>query len=213
MEFLLAVGVVAAIGWVTHLVWGDATRSIRRALRDARRVAIGKARDARQVKVVGEVIDGPTVMAPISGRRCVYYRVVVHQATGNRKRERAREDGGVRFQIDDGTGRALVDPEGARIAVELDTRTRSGLFDDATAAEEAFLQRHGIGSTGLIFNRTLTYQEGVIEIGDTVAVLGRGVREPDRSATARVAGYRDPPPTRLRLGGSSRHPILICDQP
>jgi hypothetical protein len=147
----------------------------------------------------------------------VFYEATVEQYRSNGKtgswRQVAREVKGIPFVLDDGSGRAIVDPSGARVAVDIDMTTRSGTFDDATPVEEEFLSRHGLRSTGWVFNKSLRYREGVIEIGETIAVMGQGVREPDPDAVGKVGGYRTGPPTRLRLGGSARHPILLSDAP
>jgi hypothetical protein len=63
----------------------------------------------------------------------------------------------------------------------------------------------------LAFNQTLRYREGALEVGETVAVSGFGVREPDPDGAAREMGYRDRPPTRLRLASAPHAPLLISD--
>lgn len=59
------------------------------------------------------------------------------------------------------------------------------------------------------YNKGLRFREGVFEIGELIAVLCQPVREPDLEATPDEAGYRDGPPTRLRVGGSAQSPILL----
>lgn len=58
----------------------------------------------------------------------------------------------------------------------------------------------------------LHYREAVIEIGETVSVLGSGTREPDPDAPPSAA-YRDGSRTRLRLTSSKQHPLCITDDP
>jgi hypothetical protein len=186
---------------------------VRRTLRGTSKSSIAELPEGKPGRIVGRVAPGATIEAPLSGRRCVYFEVTVHEDPGGDDAVRlfAHEAAGVPFVIEDGSGRALIDPRHVRLALTIDRRTESGTFDDATAREEAFLRRRGTKSTGMVFNRTLTYREAVIEIGETVAVVGVGVREPDLDAGA-GAGYRDGPPTRLRMNGSPRHPLLISDQ-
>jgi len=95
----------------------------------------------------------------------------------------------VTFVIDDGTGRAIIDPTGARVAVDIDMTTRSGTFDDATPVEEQFLIRHGLRASGWMFNRTLRYREGVIEVGGTHAVKGPGVPQPDSAGLGKLGVF------------------------
>lgn len=217
MEALVVAAVMAGVAIIAAgLLWNEKAK-IRRQLRAAPRVAIGELREGRTGRVVGQVGDGHTIQAPLTGRSCVFYEATVEQYRSNGKsgswRQVAREVNGVPFVLDDGSGRAIVDPSGARVAVDIDMTTRSGTFDDATPVEEQFLTRHGLRSAGWVFNKSLRYREGVIEIGETIAVMGQGVREPDPDAVGKVGGYRSGPPTRLRLGGWSRHPILLSDAP
>ena len=80
------------------------------------------------------------------------------------------------------------------------------------AARAAFLARHGFAATGWWLNKTLRYTEGVIEAGERVAVLGRGVREPDPDARPRDTGYRSALPTRINIGGTPEHPVIVSDR-
>src|SRR5207248_4101663 len=103
----------------------------------------------------------------------------------------------VPFALEDGTGRAIVDPAFAKIALDFDSRSTSGTLDDPNESERAFLERHGETGRGWIFNKKLRYREACIEVGETIAVLGAGTREPDPQAAP--SGYRDAQPTLLRL--------------
>lgn len=191
--------------------WSGPAR-IRRKLRSAPRVSIAEAPEGEVVRIDGRVTEGEALEAPLTGRRCVYYVAVVEEkGDAGDWMELARESRGVRFMVEDGTGRAIIDPEGARIDVDLDSTTQSGTTDDPTPREAAFLVRHRLKGAGLFFNRTLRYREGVFEIGEPIAVMCQPVREPDPDAASRTAGYRDLPPTRLRVGGSPAHPILLSD--
>jgi hypothetical protein len=217
VEALVIAAIVAGAAIVVASLLYNEKARIRRQLRAAQRVDLGELGEGRTGRVVGRVGDGETVQAPFTGRSCVFYEATVEEYRSSGKtgswRQVVREARGVPFVLDDGTGRAIVDPGGARVDVDLDMTTRSGTFDDATPIEEQFLTRHNLRSAGWVFNRSLRYREGVIEVGETIAVMGQGVREPDPDAVGKVGGYRSGPPTRLRLGGSSRHPILLSDAP
>ncbi len=117
--------------------------------------------------------------------------------------KRAREARHVAFAIDDGTGRALIDPTGAKIKVVVSERQM--ILGAPTARQGALLAHHGISGQHSLF------REGVLVIGMRVAVIGRAVREPDPDGAARASGYRGDAPTRLRLGGSVEHPLEIRD--
>ena len=164
-----------------------------------------------QARAIGEQLQGP-----LTGRPCVYYIAMVEEqrSTGRSSywKTIASETRGVPFMIEDGTGRAIVDPNGAQVALDFDGNSKSGTFNDADHVQEAFLARHGAKSQGWVFNKSLRYREAMIEIGETIAVLGSGVREPDPNAPPEAA-YRGAPPTRLRLTSSPKFPLVISDDP
>jgi hypothetical protein len=209
IAFLLVFYLVASYWEITD---PEALKRTRRALRRARRVSIAEAPEGEVIRIDGRVAKGETVEAPLSGRLCVYYSITVDEPDGDHPFPRARETGGVAFTIDDGTGRAIVDPEGARI-IECGS-TRSGTIEEPTAREAAFLERHGIS---LVYERDdrkrlikpLWYREHVSEIGDSIAVMCQPRREPDRDAASRSTVYREPPPPDLYVSGSSARPILL----
>ncbi|HWO18404.1 MAG TPA: GIDE domain-containing protein [Kofleriaceae bacterium] len=214
MEALALVLVLGGIAAGATWYW-SATARLRRALRRAKRVSIADAPEGAVVRLDGRVLEGETLEAPLTGRRCVYYVAIVEEfeagSTPDSWRELTREARGVQFTIEDGTGRAIVDPEGARVDVDLDRTASSGALEEPTAAQAAFLERRGVKLTGWSSNRTLRYREGVFEVGEPIAVMCRPMREPDPGAASREVGYREAPSTRLRVGGSARHPILLSD--
>jgi hypothetical protein len=207
------VGGFVVIAVIASFFTGEA--KTRRALRNAPRVTIAEFPEGTPARIVGRVEEGEQLTAPLSGRPCVFYDAIVQQYRSSGRSGSwhtvIRESRGIPFALDDGTGRALVDPTAARLAVEKDSTTRSGTFDDATPTEEAFLARHGLRSQGMIFNKRLRYREGALEIGETIAVCGIAVREPDPDAASRATGYRDALPTRLRLTSSPKLALLISD--
>lgn len=211
---LLAAAIVVLFIAVVGQMWSERAR-LKKALRSAPRVAIRELPEGTPARIVGTVAAQATLRAPLTGRTCVAYVAQVEELVSSGKtsswRGRIHEVRHVPFTVDDGTGRAIVDPGQAKLLVEMDSTTRSGTFDDATPVEEDFLRRHNMGSQGWFFNKTLRYLEGVIEPGERVAVLGRAVREPDPDAAGAVTGYRDALPTRVRVGGSKDHPIIVSD--
>ena len=209
---VLAFGGIAIASW-----YWSAPQRVKRQLRTARPWPIGELPENTIGKVIGaaQALDH-VLNGPLTGRRCVYYIAKVEQlhSTGRSSywRTLVTESEGVTFALVDETGRAIVDPTAAKMALAFDGRTSSGTFDDATPVEEAFLSKYGLRSKGWVFNKSIRYREAVIEVGETIAVLGAGVREPDPTATP-PEGYRSAPPTRLRLTSSSSYPLVISDDP
>lgn len=213
MEFVLIFGGLAVF---VGLAWYfSESQKIKRELRSAPRMTLRELPESTRARVVGaaQPLD-QTLEAPLTGRPCMYYVVTVeqHHSTGRSSywRQIIKEEAGVPFLLDDGTGRAIVDPRSARVALDVDGKGDSGTFDEPSAREAAFLQRHGTTGQGWVFNKRLRYREAIIEVGERVAILGEGVREPDPSAPPADA-YRGDQPTRVRLTSSARWPLLISD--
>jgi len=190
-------------------------RRIKRQLKGTPRRPLRELPESTRARIVGAAQPIEAALeAPLTGRKCVYYVVTVHrQRRGDDSLfSIIREERGVPFRVDDGTGRAIVDPNAAKVALDVDGHGESGAFDAPNEREGAFLWRHGMSGKGLFFNKRLRYREAIIGVGETVAIVGEGVREPDPDA-APEAAYRGDPPTRIRMTSSPRFPLLISDSP
>lgn len=201
-----AVTAAAAGAGVAYSMSTDAR--VRRELGQVRRVALADAKDGQVVRVTGRVRAVESgLRAPLSGRHCVYYLATAEAIHDRRRRAdggwgEVREERYVDFLIEDASGVARVSMRAPRVAIVRDLHTRSGTFDDANAAEEAFLRRYGVQSTtALGLNRDLRYLEGALEIGEEVTVLGRAHVE--LAEGRRLVTIEAPP------GGS----VLVSDDP
>jgi len=206
--FVLVILAVVLIG-----VWYfNKDNRLKRAIRAARRFAIRDLPDDTLGRIVGAANPLDRVLAsPITGRPCVYYITTV-STTGKNSRVVIREERSVPFCVVDGTGRALIDPAGAEIALVSDGQTSSGTLNDPTPAEQAFLARHGESSSNVFgSNRGLRYEERTIGVGEQIAIVGAAVREPDPDAVRPESGYREAPVMRLRMTSSAYLRLQISD--
>jgi hypothetical protein len=209
--FLFAAG-GAVVGLTARYLSQD--QRTKRALRRVPRTTVRNAVEGQALKIVGRVrFLGQPLEAPLSGTPCAHYRVTVVQQQG-RSPEIIREEQGSDFLLEDATGRARVHMAGARIAVNMDNGSRSGTFTDANERQEALLARHGKSSHGWIFNKSLTYSEGILQEGEEVAVFGkaRWESDPDPGANGFSGGYREQP-LRLVIEHSEAGPVLVSDHP
>ena len=146
--------------------------------------------------------------APGTGRACLCYQVIVYEVVqtsdGHEDKERFREVKSVPFVLTDSSGRAIVDPAHSSLALVKDARGPL----EVNQRHTAMLARQGMYDRGKI----LKYTESIIEPGETVAILGSGVREPDPDALPE-GGYRGEQPTRLRVTGARAMPLIISDSP
>ncbi|MCA9676340.1 MAG: hypothetical protein KC464_14980 [Myxococcales bacterium] len=235
---IIALAVTAA----THAVVRNRRERARRArrLRRLPRVAIADFVEGQAARIVGRVIELETFPAPLSRRPCVAAEAIAVSVSLAGIAERAvgksaslvRDLRMVRFLVDDGTGIALVEPEGAEAVLS----ARRVLRRDPEGWGRRLLVRCGARA-----GDGFRYHEGAIVPGATVAVGGHGVRETaaeleeraedddlaldaerDRGAAgaARAAaptrpgapgGYRDGPALRLTMRSSERAPLLVGD--
>lgn len=214
LAILIVVGVIAII---VLAIYFSPDRRVLRKLRATPLLPCAQVAEGQEARIAGTVgVFEATLTAPLTGRQCVYFRVTVTEERGSGKNRRTvtiiDEIRGVPFVVSDATGRAIIDPSKAKVALDMDGKSRSGTFDNATEAENALLARHGKSSGGIIFNKALTYREGVIEPGEQVAVAGSGVREPDPQAVAQAGAYREGAPTLLRLTSSAKFPLQLTDR-
>jgi hypothetical protein len=199
--------VALAVGGVLFSIWWFSEDvKIRRALKSTPTRAIATLQEGEVVRVTGRLRPaGDLLQAPLTGRPCAYYHVEVHESQKRGKSsswvEIARELQRLDFEVVDSTGTALVRMDASQVLITRDAHSRSGLFDDATEAERAFLARCCQESTGFLgFNRALRYQEGVLEPDEMVTVLGQVTVE-DRGGRRVVI-----------LGPAPGRPVLVSDE-
>lgn len=210
---LVLVGVATLLGW-----YFSADQRTKRAMRAIPRRAIADVIEGEVARVVGTVRVSSPMTAPLSGRPCAYFRVVVEERRRRGKNSYWHrvidEQGGVDFVLEDGGGRALVKVGHAQAVLEGDQSGASGFMNDPSPELVAFLEARGHSAQGWIFNKAIRYREGIAEAGELVAVVGAGRWERDPEAPAQAGdGYRDAVmPTRLVLEAPSSGPLLLSDE-
>ena len=218
MPPLVLLVIVAGAAIMLGAWYFSEAQKIKRALRAAEHVPIANYPHGGIKRVIGVLsVEGDMLSAPLSGRQCAAWEVVVEEQRSSGKSTSwytiVRQVEAVPFLVEDETGRAHVDPSGAQLVVTADRHSRSGTFDDPTPEERAFLDRHGEEATGWVFNRTLRYREGVLEPDELVAVLGQGaVSYDDAPDMQHQGGYRAPAASkRLDIRAAGGHPLYISD--
>lgn len=206
MELLiLTLGTVGGIAGV--LVYSSDRVQMRLRFREFKVADLAKLPENRRAKIVGTVVNAPhTLLSPLTRRQCVCYQIIADTYGG----QVIHEFYAVPFFVDDGTGRALVDPARGVVRVIKSHERRLTLDETGTENEREFLARYGLGE---IHPGGYRFREGIIEAGDVVEVIGAGVHEPDPEAVGTERGYRDLPTMRLRLMHSARNPLLIRHAP
>jgi hypothetical protein len=145
---------------------------------------------------VARPLDGKTVIAPLSGRICLAYFVRVSDKTygdGQHQQpdlELAAESGGTPFLLEDETGTAIIDPDGARCVLAIDDKM--GTTGDTNDRQRAFLERYAAHD---LTHDWIRWYEGIVSAGERIAVVGYGTRGDGR----------------LRMSSSPHLPLVICD--
>ena len=179
--------------------------------------SIGDTPELQDVRVSGQLAylgDSAPLEAPLSGRLCAAWRVVVRERRGSGKNKRwvtiVEESDSRDFVLEDGTGRAIVDGTLVELALDFDRKGGSGILGGPSPYLESFLHERGISTRGIVFGKTLDYREGALEAGEKVTVAGSGTWENEPSQ--RGQGYRDVGKL-LRVGAMSDGNLLATDDP
>lgn len=131
-------------------------------------------------KVAGKIeYVGDPLVAPLSGRPCAYYYVLVEQKVSSGKSSSweilIEEEVGGTFVIRDGKHCAHINSKNIKSYLVEDREYSSGFLEDATQVLEKYLHDHGQKSENFLgLNKSIRYKEGVLEEGELIAVVGRG---------------------------------------
>jgi len=130
------------------------------------------------VKIFGKATGPYTLVSPLSGVDCYYYRAEASSGQRAENEEtlatRATESIFTPLFVEDETGRLMIDPRGAELDLpcEFDESTSGASMSECA---RRFLRRHGLSTEG-----ETTVAEYAIKPGDPLLVLGTIV-EPNSS--------------------------------
>jgi hypothetical protein len=133
---LVLIAVIAICAW-----YFGAHQRLKRQLKQAKPWSLNELPEDTHGRVIGQARAlGEQLQGPLTGRPCVYYIAMVEEqrSTGRSTHWRtvAQETRGVPFILEDGTGRAIVDPNGAQVALDFDGNSKSGTFNNADPVQE-----------------------------------------------------------------------------
>jgi hypothetical protein len=175
---LIVLVVIIAVVFISLYFSRKAT--VHRNLRNTDGKKIASFADGEKGKISGSIVfAGETLIAPISGRRCSYYYVIIEEyhsfSMGSKWRQLFEEENKADVVLFDGTGYAIVDTRAALAHLVMDAHLEPGSFKELTPELKAYLSRVKVDTKGLFgINKTLRYFEGVLEKGERCAVSGIG---------------------------------------
>jgi len=121
------------------------------------------------------------LIAPYSERKCIFYQIKIEQKVSSGKSTRwktlVEEERFHEFFLQNNGDLVIVKPskhpKNYKCFLVKDKKQRSGTFNDASPRFEGVLNRYNINSINWLgFNKTLRYEEGIIEIGEHIVVAG-----------------------------------------
>lgn len=209
---LIASGIIAIGGLIFLGYYFSNKQRILRDLKKTRRKQINRIQENEYAKVIGKALNvHEPLIAPLSGRPCVYYYVHIEQKGDKHWNTLIKKAQSQDFFLEVNGEMAIIQPNHnpKNGFLVTDFETKSGFRNDASPELEAFLKAHDKKSTGFFGgNRTLRYKEGIIEIEEQVAIKGIGkwkvLKEP-------IEGYSFS--RILYLTGSIENKLIITDLP
>jgi len=157
-----------------------------------RSLAIGLA------EVSGKVIPfKEELMAPLSKKRCVYYKYEVYEwkSSGKSRWEKVEEVSSYRpFYIKDNTGAVLVDPKGAEFNLPISYSYQSSfsLIPPSPPQEiSELLKSLGISQGSFLFRKKFKVVEKCLPVGSPIYVLGWVGDNPYKEEATAKFGYED----------------------
>ncbi len=186
-----------------------------REFKKTRKKQINRIKDNEYAKIIGKAkhVNRPLI-APLSGRECVYYHIVVEVKADKGWRRIINEKVNQDFFIESQSEMAIVKVSSLQKSMQRfylvkDYKEKSGFRNDATDKLEAYLETHNKKSTGFLgTNKTIRYSEGIIELNEVIGVKGvaqwKTLKEP-------IEGYSYS--KILTLTGTKKEKLLITDEP
>jgi len=168
---------LALIGVVAHFYSNK--KIMLREFKKSRKKPINRIQENEYAKIVGKAkyVNEP-LEAPLSGRKCVYYHVIVEAKGDKIWRRIINDEKHQDFFIESNSEMAIVKMSSLqksmkRFYLVKDYKEKSGFGNDAPEKLERYLKYHNKKSKGLLgINKTIRYSEGIIELYEPIAVKG-----------------------------------------
>ena len=212
---IIGIGFFAIIGiafFINHFFSKKAI--VRRKLKKSIPKRISTVTNGEIAKIVGkvEIIDKP-LTAPLSGRKCAYYYVLIEQCVSSGKSSHweklIEEEVSGTFGIRDDQYCAQIDSKEIKSYIVQDRNFSSGLFADPPEEILGYLKQHDVETENLLgFNKSMRFQEGILEDGETIAVLGKGMWE-----SVAHDQWSDNYGKVLKITSADKMPVYLSDDP
>ncbi len=181
METFHVIIICFVVGAFIYSIFFNEKAVVKRTLKRAKLVSVSRFKEGQRAKLIGiaQPIADTLLTAPLSGRQCCYYHVVVEQERSSGRSSSwhslVDEEDWVDYVINDNGYYAYINSEKIKSHIVRDREYSSGFLNDATPELKEFLKKYGHDSESWLgLNKTIRYYEGIIEPGERLALLGRG---------------------------------------
>lgn len=210
---ILMFSLVMTIGVIAY--YYSNKKVILREFKKSRKKQINRIQENEYAKIIGHAkhVKEPLI-APLSGRQCVYYHIVVEVKGDKSWRKIIDEQEHQEFFIESDSEMAIVkmtelQKTMRRIYLIKDYKKKSGFRNDAPEKLEAYLKQHNKKSISFLgLNKNMRYSEGVIELNEPIAVKGLAKW---KTLKVPVEGYSYS--KILTLTGTKNKKLLVSDAP
>ena len=127
-------------------------------------------------EVAGLLRGAAEIRAPLTGRSCAYYRLMLEQRRRNRWEPVLDQRDAVGLQLEDDTGTTSLALDDADVVVSSPDRVRTGIFAVPSQELDALLAKVG-ATTNAPTGPFLRWREEVLVTGDRVFAIGNARRE------------------------------------
>jgi hypothetical protein len=209
----VALAVITLVTTAGNYLWPTRSSRINRALAARPRALVHDAHGT--VRLTGRVRRiGDLLRAPLSGRPCVAYEVVVDAPDGGRWCRPVELREARQFLVVDESGEARIDTSGPFLmSLRYLRKGNTNMFSLYPGVHEelaSLLSKEGIVSTSWFGRwKRFRYGEAVLEEGGLVSVSAGSVVEVD--PTGERVNQRSPP-ERVVLRGTQALPLLISGE-
>lgn len=212
--FLGVIGAIIAI--IIIFRYHNTKNKVIRKLKQYPYKNITSCKENEYAKVIGKAhtIDQPLI-SPLGKTPCVYYQVEIQRQKSDGEglitwKTILKDEKSQDFILEANSEKAIVTTETSQKMVHIirEVKYTSGTLKNPPKFIADYVKSKGKKTTNLLgFNKTLRYIEGVIEIGEEIAVLGTGNWNESDHKFDRYASKT------LFFSGDKKNKLLITDDP
>jgi hypothetical protein len=178
MDPISIVAILIVGGVITAIAKGLSSqkRKVQNNLRDKRPVSIDDFEHGDVNKIIGQALKyEKTIIAPLSDRECLFYQIIIQQRKDDKWVNIIKDEKYVDFLVHDGERTAYIVAKDIKGYLVKDLEMNSSFFKPATAKMIQYLESKGKTHKQFLgMAKKLRYYEGIVHIGEMVAVKGRG---------------------------------------